>query len=245
MSVLTSLLERKNSLRQEKLNEPVSNARTVGEIFSLLEQRDFELSDKILHSLLQRCNEDPQASEIILYAMLPALTSLSKTFRKASKATSDEALLNAVECLYEAIQSPSLQAKETKVAARIKGSVLTLLLSQANKIQEISVVTDQLEENPVGLNGYSADFSSSVHSTLDLLEALAWARSYEVITENEAKFLLAIYSPELAGKLKTELNIASLKSATIRKRASRLVQKIACAVMEKELDLSEATISIY
>ncbi|MGQ4519119.1 hypothetical protein ACUH92_08860 [Dermabacteraceae bacterium CCM 9520] len=245
MSILDTLLTEKQSLALQTMPEPICKTRSIAEIFTLLEGRDYTLCDTILHTLLQRGPEDSQAREILLYAMLPALSSVAATYKKATQTSADEALLTAIECFYEAIQSPTLRAKETKVAARIKGSVLSLLLSQSKAHKALSTTSHPLEDIPAGLNGAAEQPPGSLHSALDLLEALSWAHSYNVISQDEVKFLLAIYSPELAHSLRSEVGLDTLKPATVRKRASRLVKKIAQAVIHKELDLSEAAASIY
>ena len=234
MSPITEELDRDLTLLlDEQLTEPTEGARTVRDLIERLRQRDFDQSDRILHALLSRLDTDPQARILVLHAMQPALTSLAHKHhrRHASSIRLDDALCHVIDALYDALENPSVRAKRTHVAARIIGETRTVLAKHlAADFSTTTVCWDS--ELALSESTLLTPEPTTVHdSQLDLLEALAWARDHEVISLDEARFMIAIYSPDCGLSL-DELDLPALSPAAIRKRASRLAQRIARAVLE-------------
>lgn len=220
------------TMAQDELTAPIAGVRTVAELFDLLEQRDYELSDLILHTLLARLDEDPQARTLVLHAMQPAIITLARQHhrRNARAMSSDDALCHVLEAFYDALEYPSIRAKRTRVAARITGQIRTLLSRRVAEETSSQTVCweDELALSEAQL--LTPEPTTAHDSQMDLLEGLAWARDHEIITLDEARFLIAVYSPDTGITLE-DLNLEDLSPAAVRKRASRLSQRIAQAII--------------
>lgn len=239
-AITSGLLEARNALLDDPLTAPVGTARTVRELFDLLAQRDFETNDWVLHTLLSRLDDDPQARQLLLHAMRPMLCSLAlKHFNRSQTSLSTtDAFCTVVDVFYDALDHPFIRAKKTRVAARIVGQVrkeLTIIPGEEySRITEswdnLAVLEDALEEQHS-----RSPLSNTAHSSqMDLLEGLAWARDRNVITVEEARFLIAVYSPDSGVSLAEDLDLGQLSPAAIRKRASRLAQRLARAVTDDQ-----------
>lgn len=242
-TITAGLLDDLDAMLDDELTSPIESAHTVRELFALLDRRDFETNDRVLHSLMSRLNEDPQVRRLLLHAMRPTLCSLAlKHFNRSHAAMSTaDALCTTIDVFYDVLDNPHIRAKKTRVAARITGQLRTELnrvpTEEYNRNIEswdnILVLEAAMEEE----HSHSALATTAHDSQMDLLEGLAWAREKNVITLDEARFLVAVYSPDAGVSLTADLDLGDLSPAAIRKRASRLAQRIAQAVTA-ERDLS-------
>lgn len=217
---------------EDPLTHPVAGATTVRELMDLLSQRgDYDRRDAALHTLITRAATDPQARTLVLHAMAPGLTAIaSKTYKWGiDSGTRAEAYSAVIGCFYDALEHEPIRRKTTKVAARLLGEVRTrystYLTAQREHARELPIGDETL----LPLLDKGTREATAHDSQLNLLEALAWARDHEVITLDEARFLLAVYSPH-AGPTLDELDLSHLTPAAIRKRASRITQRLAAAV---------------
>lgn len=235
-AINTTLSNELDAIRDQPLTAPVGAATTVRELFAVLEHRgDYESTDHALHVLISRADTDNQARQLLLYAMRPGLTSLAWTHHLFTWLTKDnraDAFCIVVDIFFDALENPWIRAKTTKVAARLLGQVRTQLdamdadwMAQRPEADETLALAE--------LDAPAARPSTAHESQLDLLESLAWARDRDVLTLDEARFLLAIYSPDTGIDL-ASLGLDELAPATIRKRASRLAQRVARAVSESD-----------
>ncbi|MDU1203717.1 MAG: hypothetical protein E7A06_12325 [Clostridiales bacterium] len=214
------------------ITPPIAGAYTVNEIFTMLEERDYARNDEVLAELLNRLDTDERVREILTHAMRPALEALAHSHRQRFGAPLTDAFVLAVGCFYEALEVPSIRTKTQRIAARLRGEVLRRMNRAAS--------ADFNSDVTIGDNDFIFD-EASEHTTaattahesqMELLEGLAWARDEGVITLDEARFLIAVYSPDAGIDLDTDLGMSDLSSSAIRKRASRLAQRIARAVVE-------------
>lgn len=240
-SLNASLIAELEAMACEPLTQPIGTAQTVRDLFAVLEQRgDYESTDHALHTLITRVADgDRQARQLLLFAMRPGLASLAWSHHLFTWLTPGraDAFCTVVDVFYDVLERPGIRSKKTRVASRVIGQVRTQLDAmdaewmaqrptdwdaQHAAAAEDGTSVPALEERLV-------EPTTAHESQLDLLEALAWARDAAVITLEEARFLLAIYSPDSGMDLET-LGYSDLTPAAIRKRASRLSQRIAQAV---------------
>lgn len=242
-SINAGLIADLEAMHNQPLTEPVGSTTTVRELFTVLESRgDYDATDHALHTLIARADEDPQARQLLLYAMRPGLSSLAWThhlftwFTMNSRA---DAFCTVVDVFYDALENPWIRRKTTRVAARLLGQVRTQLDAMnadwmAQQPADWRRQQAESDEIPsiVELEARLLRPATAHESQLDLLESLAWARDNAVITLDEARFLLAIYSPDSGVELDS-IGLADLSPSAIRKRASRLSQRIAKAFTEQ------------
>lgn len=234
--ITTHLSDELEAIRDQALSAPIGAATTVRELFAVLEQRgDYDTTDHALHTLISRADTDSQARQLLLYAMRPGLASLAwnhHLFTWFTKGNRADAFCVVVDVFLDALENPWIRRKTTKVAARLLGQVRTQLdAMDADWMAQRPEADETLAL--VGLDAPTPKPTTAHESQIDLLESLAWARDRDVITLDEARFLLAIYSPDTGVDL-AGLGLDDLAPATIRKRASRLAQRIARAVSESD-----------
>ncbi|GAA1490649.1 hypothetical protein [Brachybacterium sacelli] len=233
MNTLTTALDAAlETMLADELTESVGAARTVAELLEMLALRDDDLTDQVLHALLSRVGSDPQARELLLHIMGPALRALARKHTRYCHGTKSptDAFCTVVEAFYDALATPSVQAKTTRVAARITGQTRTELArliaeeraSRTAYPPHVLDVTHSRQSPPGG--------SSAHESQMALLEGLAQARERQVISQDEARFLLAVHSPGTGLDLVTDCRLGGLSPAAVRKRSSRLVRRLAEAV---------------
>ncbi|UQN31814.1 hypothetical protein [Brachybacterium kimchii] len=229
----TALATTFKAMLDDELTAPVGSARTVREFFDLLAQRDYATTDHALHTLLARLGTDRQARDLLLHAMRPtiakfALELFHKNRQKIQRA--DDAFVIVIEAFYDVIEKTTIRSKTTRVAARIKWELRDEINSRMafECSRDINIwnsefaLTEAARFNPEG--------KSEHESQIDLLEGLAWARDKNVISLDEARFLIAIYSPDSGISLDRDFDLGDLSDAAVRKRASRLAQRIAQAI---------------
>lgn len=221
------------AILDEPLTAPVESAHTVRGLFELLARREYATNDRVLHTLLSRLDDDPQARRLLLHAMRPALCSVAlKHFHASALPMSTaDAFCAVVDAFYDVLDRPHIRARTQRVAVRIV-SQLSDELKRPSAL-DFHRSTDSWD-NMVVLEGamhseqsHAPEMKTAHRSQLDLLEGLAWARDHEVITLEEARFLISVYSPETG--LEETGNRAP---ASVRQRARRLAKRIAEAFMQ-------------
>lgn len=233
MDTLTSALDAAlEVMLADELTEPVGTARTVAELLEMLALRDDDLTDHVLHALLSRVGSDPQARELLLHIMRPAIRALARKHARYCHGTKSpaDAFCTVVEAFYDALATPSVQAKTTRVAARITGQTRTefarlIAAEQASSAAyppHVLDITHPPRPTPGGSTAHA--------SQMALLGGLAQARERQVISQDEAHFLLAVHSPGIGVDLATDCHLGDLSPAAVRKRSSRLVRRLAAAV---------------
>jgi hypothetical protein len=255
-SINAGLLADLDAMREQPLTEPVGSAITVRELFAVLEHRgNYDATDHALHTLIARADTDPQARQLLLYAMRPGLSSLAWNHHLFTWFTNNnraDAFCTVIDVFYDALENPWIRRKTTRVAARLLGQVRTQLdamdadwmTQQPADWRKQQTETDEIP-SIVELEARLTRPATAHESQIDLLESLAWARDREIITLDEARFLLAIYSPDTGIDLDS-LDLGELTPAAVRKRASRLSQRIARAVTEstdRQLELGPRELS--
>ncbi len=221
------------AMLDEPLTAPIDSARTVRDLFNLLERRDYATNDRVLHTLLSRLYEGPQARRLLLHAMRPALCSLAlKRFHASALPMSTaDAFCAVVDAFYDVLDRPHIRARTERVAVRIV-SQLSDELRRPTAL-DFNRSTDSwdnmivLEDAMHAEQSHAPEMKTAHRSQLDLLEGLAWARDNEVITLEEARFLISVYSPD------TGLDETGNRApAAIRQRARRLAKRIAEAFIQ-------------
>lgn len=230
------------AMHDDSLTEPVGSAHTVREVLDVLQQRtNYEAVDHALHTLIERSSTDPQAREVVLHAMLPGLTRLAwgrETKSGLHAANYADALCTVIDEFYDALENPLIQRKTTRVATRLLGQIRSQLTDASLQERASFPAPDPMTLHPFGSTATGDDLASETDSQLDLLEALAWARDRDLLTLDEIRFLLAVYSPDSGIDL-ASIGLGTLSPTTIRKRASRLTQRIARAITDNRDLLNE------
>src|SRR5699024_5207130 len=130
-SINPGLLADLDAMREQPLTAPVGSATTVRELFAVLEHRgDYDATDHALHTLIARADTDPQARQLLLYAMRPGLSSLAwnhHLFTWFTNNTRADAFCTVIDVFYDALENPWIRRKTTRVAARLLGQVRTQL----------------------------------------------------------------------------------------------------------------------
>lgn len=231
--ITAGLADDYDAMLDDPLTTPVDTARSVRELFELLARRDYATNDRVLHTLLSRLDDDPQARRLLLHAMRPALCSAAlKHFHSSAVPMSTaDALCAVIDVFYDVIDRPHIRARKQRVAIRIV-SQLSDELKRPTAL-DFHRSTDSwdnmivLEDAMHSQQSHSPDMKTAHTSQIELLEGLAWARDHGVITLEEARFLISVYSPD-TGLEET----GNRTPAAIRQRARRLAKRIAEAFMQ-------------
>lgn len=236
-SRLCALSSMRHTMRRWAAANPCFDGVTsLGDLVDRIDAGDEDEADRLMLGLVRLAQAGHQlAARVVLQAMLPKLSRISRTTRPSSnddRRRNDRAHIT-VATFWEVVYAYPVKRRPTRVAANLALDTLHRLTTNLRR-PPADIPMDP-QETAGRLANAPQDSSSHPDGVpspdSDLLEVIAWALDIDAITPEEATILVRVYLPTTGDAGRGELaDTMGISHTALRQRTSRARRRLIAAV---------------
>lgn len=191
--------------------------------------------DALLLALLRLTQDGHQlAGRIIVHAMLPKIAHMATRTATTgtSEAWAEDRRHRAVAELWAVIATYPLQRRPHKVAGNLALNTLHRLTARRPSAGR-EIPTDPMRLPTVGIADADRAGGAGLSADADLAQLLTWATRHGIITDQDARLLTLVYTPDDADpgpRSDAAARRLGLTPAAVRQRCARTRRRLADAV---------------